>query len=304
MLSADDRSVIRVVVPASTANLGPGFDTLGMALPLYMNVDLGWAQAGKSYPAFNTGLVGSIIRQVMQEVKIDRPFICQVNSEIPMARGLGSSAAAVVGALLAVNELLDQRWSREDILKRSVSIEGHADNVVPALVGGFTTAMVTEAGVFYQQLKPPTSLKLLIAVPDKELATRGARQVLPNEIPLTDAVFNLQRACYMVAAFASDNIQGLKAVFHDRWHQPFRENMVPGLRELTTELENRPEVLGVTLSGSGPSMLVLMTDNQQEVQEVMENTLAIVGWKGDIYAMLPALMGATIERRSNRQWGL
>jgi len=297
----DDRAV-RVTVPASTANLGPGFDTLGMALPLYLQVELSWQEAGNNYPASPTGLVGSIIKQVMQKAQIDRPYRCQVDSQIPIARGLGSSAAAALGALLAVNELAGLGMTRQQILTEAVAIEGHADNVVPALVGGFTTAMVGPTGIFYQQLSPPPYLKLLLAVPDQELATSGSRQVLPTMVPLTDAVYNLQRACYLVAAFALGNQVGLKEAFRDCWHQPFRESLVPGLKELSETLATQPEVLGVTLSGSGPSLLVMVAGSSDEVHKHMKQTLSTIGWQGTIFAWLPGCQGAKIERRNNGSW--
>ncbi|MGE5380567.1 MAG: homoserine kinase [Methylocystaceae bacterium] len=290
---------VKVVVPASTANLGAGFDTLGMALPLFMTVELGWAGGGNNYPTSNTGLIGSIIKQVMQEAEIDSPWYCQVDSQIPVARGLGSSAAAVIGALLAVNELLDRKMDQQQILTRAAALEGHADNVVPALVGGFTTAMLTPAGVYYQRFTPPDDLTLLLAVPDQKLATSGSRKVLPASVTLTDAVYNLQRACYLVGAMAGGNYLGIKEAFHDCWHQPYRSNLVLGFQELNNILTTRQDVLGVTLSGSGPSLLVLAVANPTEVHKIMERTLAEIGWQGSIYTWLPCSQGAQIERRSN-----
>lgn len=297
-------SAVKVTVPASSANLGPGFDTLGMALPLYLTVELGWLSEGNNYCSSHKGLIGSIIKDVAVQAGIDDNFYCQVQSQIPIARGLGSSAAATIAALLAINELAGLGMDEQTVLNRAAAIEGHADNIVPALVGGLTTVLVTEDKVLYQRLLPPDYLNLLVAVPDQELTTKGSRAILPTTIKLEDAVYNLQRTSYLVAALANHDRKGLKEAFRDRWHQPYRETLVPGLKELTTVLSPQPQVLGVTLSGSGSAVMVLVDGNPTLIYREIEQTLAATGWQGTIYQWLPCNQGAKIERGNNGSWEL
>ncbi len=255
---------IRVKVPASSANLGAGFDTLGMALSLYLECTLRSSAGGLAVsvsgsepdgiPADASNLVWRSFQSVAGPAAGD-DFALEIHNDIPLGRGLGSSAAAIVAGLVLANELADLNLSRDALLQKATEIEGHPDNVAAAIFGGVVVSCQTDQGdVLAVKSTPASSLQTVVVVPEFQLATGDARSALPETYSRPDAIFNLQRVGLFVATFAGGRFDLLREAMKDRIHQPYRARLVPGLSEILA-LQDVPGLLGVALSGAGPSVL-------------------------------------------------
>lgn len=252
---------LRIAVPASSANLGPGFDTLAVALQLYLRLrvcDVLDADGGElRFDHCGTRLTGdNYIERAFRAAWGEAPFpslSLEVRSEIPMQGGLGSSAAATVAGLRLYAHLAGAQHGR-DLLRLATMLDGHADNVSAALLGGVTTSVECEDGrVLSRTRQWPDEVQFVIASPAVHLATPDSRSVLPDVVARQDAVFNLQRALMLWEALGQGDLTVIAEALRDRLHQPYRARLVPGFAELLQL--SHPHLLGVTLSGSGPSVL-------------------------------------------------
>lgn len=269
--------MIYVKVPASTANLGPGFDALGLALRLYLHVRVAKTisdfkvvtkgHGAMSLPQGKENLIHQVVQQVAREKGRDLPnlLIC-VNNEIPLARGLGSSAAAIVAGILIADKLCALNLSEQEMLCYALRMEGHPDNITPSLVGGFVASCTSGDRVLYVKSRIPRKIKAVVVVPDFELSTAKARAVLPETFPRNDVIYNLQRVSVLVAALKEGKETVVSEAMRDLLHQPYRKNLVPGLEE-SLALQHTPGLLGIALSGAGPTILALATDHFKEIGE-------------------------------------
>lgn len=262
-----------IVVPASIGNVGSGFDALSVALQLYLRVRI--LDVSPSAPdRLETDFTGPFpapigengieraFRHARAHAGVSAPGLrVEVRSDIPIRAGLGSSAAAAIaGARLyaAVTSALTD----DDILSIGCELEGHPDNAAACLLGGLTVSCRRDDGRIVARASPwPPALRFVVATPDVALATEDARAVLPSSVPLADAVFNLQRALLLVRAAGNERYDDLKEAFRDRWHQPARSALVPGLREALAV--DHPAILGVCLSGSGPSIAAVAAPGRE-----------------------------------------
>lgn len=266
----------KVRVPASTANLGSGFDTLGMALTLYNEVEL--AEEGEGVQLFVEGegraalekagsrnLVLRAAQATLEEFGV-RPSGLRVRqlNRIPLRRGLGSSAAACLGGIAAAARLAGVELSLDEILMRALPFEGHPDNIAPALLGGLTASAVVEGRVVSARIRVHKRLKALVVIPRLEIATKRAREVLPQQVPHQDAVFNLNRLALLLAGLSTDRLDLLAAGTEDRLHQPYRAALLPGMEAILEE-GRRAGALAVFLSGAGSSLLALVTEESDEI---------------------------------------
>lgn len=253
-----------VSVPATSANLGPGFDAIGLALDLRMRADVTvlaadapsrWEFGGSQAPTHD-GLRHEIVRAIETIAPRPPPLAVSVVNEVPLGRGMGASAAgAALG--LAIGAVLRDPPPDERELTRTVTvIEGHPDNGIPAVVGGVVIAAAEGDDVVYTRFDPPPGVRAVVVVPQIEMPTRQARAILPNQYARADAVFNVGRAALLAAAFASGRTELLRAAMRDRLHQPYRASFVPGLAEMLA-LDD-PEIFGIALSGAGPSVIALI----------------------------------------------
>jgi homoserine kinase len=253
-----------VSVPATSANLGPGFDAIGLALDLRMRADVTvleadapsrWEFSGTQAPTHD-GLRHEIVRAIETIAPRPPPLAVTVVNEVPLGRGMGASAAgAALG--LAIGAVLRDPPPDERELTRTVTvIEGHPDNGIPAVVGGVVIAAAEGDDVVYTRFDPPSGVRAVVVVPQIEMPTRQARAILPNQYARADAVFNVGRAALLAAAFASGRTELLRAAMRDRLHQPYRASFVPGLEEMLA-LDD-PEIFGIALSGAGPSVIALI----------------------------------------------
>ena len=273
-----DFQAIRVRAPASSANLGPGFDTLALALGLYLECTL--RPAGKGFAVRVAGAEPAGIppdatcltwRAFLRLAGGNAPrgAELEIANDIPVGKGLGSSAAAIVAGLALANEWANLGKSREELVQAATEIEGHPDNVAAAVLGGFVvncqTASDSEAGrVVSVKLGLAAPMDIVVVVPDFQLSTSAARAALPAQFSRQDAVFNVQRAALLVAALAQGRTDLIHEAMRDRLHQPYRAPLIPGLEEALA-LRGVPGLLGVALSGAGPSVVAFCSGHAEEV---------------------------------------
>ena len=265
---------VRVIVPATTANMGPGFDTLGMALGLYNIVELESTTDGRitvsvegegagELPCDESNLVCRAASRLWEQVDFPvEGFKVHLINNIPLARGLGSSAAAIVGSLVAANLLSGGRLSADEILALATEFEGHPDNAAPALLGGFVVSVKDGDQVRAMQLPVPPRLRAVVAIPDFELSTEAARNALPKEVSMQDATFNISRTAMLVGALATGQMRYLRHAFQDRLHQPYRASLIPGFEKVAAAGQ-AAGARGVVLSGAGPTVIAFYTNREQ-----------------------------------------
>lgn len=272
-----NRAVVRV--PGTSANCGAGFDCLGLATTIYNYMDLTLIRSNKviveskgegseNIPRGRKNLAWRAIRRLLVEVGRADEFkgaIIRTNNSVPISRGLGSSSTAIVGALTAANEIIGSPLDKHGLLKLATDIEGHPDNVAPAIFGGFTVSVMDKGAVQTFNFLPRVKLKLIVAVPDFELSTRQARKVLPKHVTLKDAVFNISRASMLIAALVEGREDLLPLAFDDALHQPYRKKLVPGMSEVF-EAAKEAGALGAAISGAG-SCLIAFTTLRSHLEE-------------------------------------
>lgn len=294
--------MIRVQVPATTANMGPGFDCLGMALELYNTVEMVTASRGLSIeisgegaadiPRDESNLVYQAARCVFNQVGYSMAGLrLRLLNQIPLARGLGSSAAAVVGGIIAANLLTGGKLSTKEIITLAGSIEGHPDNVAPAVLGGIVVAVGADGEIKCLKIKPPHGLKCVVASPDFTLFTKTSRDAVPNQVSFQDAVFNIGRVAMLVAALQQGDLSFLGVAMEDRLHQSFRSPMIPGLKKVLAAAK-LAGARGVTLSGAGPSLVAFADSNLELIARVMGDTFRANGVKSRVMILKPSPVGA------------
>ena len=279
---------VRVRTPATSANLGAGFDCLGLALELYMDLAVE-ESAGEGLEIAATG-EGServpldernvVYQGVMQAYtragRTPGRLRLAIDSQIPLASGLGSSSAALVAGLTAGAELCGKGLDREEVLRQGVSKEGHPDNVAPCVLGGIVIAALDGEEVTWAQIEPPRDLAAVVAIPDFPLPTSKSRSVLPEQIKRRDAIFNAGRVGLLVAALQQGDYSLLRTGMQDRLHQPYRTALVPGM-EAVLAASTEAGALGAALSGAGPTALALVSGQGAEVAEAMQKAWAKEG---------------------------
>jgi homoserine kinase len=308
---------ISVKVPATSANLGPGFDCMGLALPIYNIVTIEETVLPGTGVEINVisdsdavdptslehipldensivykavELLYNSIGQTPSELKIT------IHSSIPVTRGLGSSSSVIVGALLAANELLGRPADEAALLSIATEIEGHPDNIAPAILGGLIIAAQEDDGsVTYRKLEWPSEWAITVCIPDFELATEIARSVLPKEVPMKDAIFNAQRLAMFIQAVNTKDSELMKTALKDRLHQPYRMKLIPGLEKIIDNLRHFENVLGCVISGAGSTILVISEKNGlDKIRNIVKETWADQNIKCDIRTLPVETQGAQI----------
>ncbi|HEY3579617.1 MAG TPA: homoserine kinase [Pyrinomonadaceae bacterium] len=269
-----------VRVPASTSNLGPGFDCFGLALKLYLTVRVTvvpdaaepclvtttGAMENEALPRNAANLICRAMTFAARREGVSLPPVeLNVHNEIPLASGLGSSAAAIVAGIKLSSLLTDHDLSAQAIQNYATEFEGHPDNVTASLYGGFTISCLTDdRTVASAKFDWPPHIRVVVVSPHSQLPTHVARAALARSLSRTHAVHNLQRTALFTAAIAQQRYELLWEAMKDRLHQPQRESLVPGLAEALA-LPRMPGLLGIALSGAGPSILALATDHTEEI---------------------------------------
>ena len=296
---------VRVRVPATSANLGPGFDALGLALTLYNEIDVEPAarttvlvegEGAGRLPTSEKNVVVRAMRLVYDAARRPvEPWTIRCVNRIPPARGLGSSAAAWVGGLVAGNALLGAPLDREALFRLAVRAEGHPDNVAAAVYGGLTVAAGEGDRVVAVSLPVPPSLVWVVLIADTTSSTADARAVLPSTVPRLDAVFNVQRVALLLASLQAGRADTLDVALDDRLHQPYRGKLFPWLAE-TIAAARSAGALGCVLSGAGPSVLAVAPDEAtgEAVAAALEKAAERAGISGVARALSVDPHGAAV----------
>jgi homoserine kinase len=282
-MAAARTSAWSVRVPASSANLGPGFDALGLALSAYLTCRFREADSltirvsGRDASDISTSadnLIWQTALDVARDTGATLPAIeMEVDNEIPLGKGMGSSAAALTAGVVIADRLLGLNWTPHLILNEAARLEGHPDNVAACVLGSVVASAIDSGGVARAvRLELPENFLVSVVVPDFPLPTKQARRALPESYSKADTVFNVQRAALLIAALATGTTSAIPAAFEDRLHQPYREPLVPGLADI---LKLRaPGLLGCTLSGAGPSVLVFYEKGHEKVCDLVRQIFA------------------------------
>ena len=294
-----NKKLVTFKIPATSANIGSAFDSVGLALDLYneihiyennnsKKIDFEITGEGEGEIAKDDNMILSAMKLVFKRLKAkpDKGYIIKCINRIPLSRGLGSSSAAIIGGLLTANYILGNKLSLEnEILNMSVQLEGHPDNVSPAILGGIISGVVRKDEDFkYVKINPPKGLKAVVAIPNFYLSTEKARNALPKEISLKDAIFNISRAALLTSALSSNRLDLLEVATDDKLHQDYRAKFIPGLKDLFKQVK-MARAYSVTISGAGSSILALVKDDEKiikKVSDAMENSFSKKKIKSEI----------------------
>lgn len=290
-------------VPATTANLGPGFDCLGLALRLYNDVALIpegpfrieiHGEGADALPRDRANLVARTVFRFFESIgRPAPPFSLRMINQIPMTGGLGSSSTAIVGGLLVANRLAGEPMSHDSLLRLALDIEGHPDNVAPAMLGGLVLSVVEGGQLTTVRVPVPDGLRAVLFLPGFTISTREARRRLPTRVPLADAVFNVGRSSLFVAAMATGRLDLLRTATQDRLHQPYRQILFPAMPRLF-EAALSAGALGAWLSGAGSALMALAQGDTAPVAAAFEKAARANGVAGHAIAVDLATAGATI----------
>jgi len=276
--------MVRVRVPATTANLGSGYDVLGLALKLYNFIEMEKAdklsieiegEGADSLPKDTSNIAYQAAQEIFFKLQTPNSKLkIRLINEIPLARGLGSSAAARIGAIFAVNKLMGNKLSQDEILNIAAGLEGHPDNIVPALVGGLTAVRLSKGNVKYVKYNVRKDLKVIVAIPDFEVSTSEARKALQDKFTMEDVVSTsggTSLSAGVLAGFGEPEL--LESSMEDRIHQPDRSKLVPGMEDVF-QAARKAGAQGAALSGSGSTIAAFSIGNSEEKNEKIGQAMA------------------------------
>ncbi len=289
-------------VPASSANLGPGFDAIGLALDLWVRATVQPAlefavsfKAGTYVPT-NAGFENEIVRGIERILGAGArpPVSILVENAIPLGKGLGASAAGAVLGLTIGAELADTLPTEATLARHAAELEGHPDNALPALLGGVVIAAMPDGEPpAYLRFDPPSGLSAVVVTPRIVLPTAAARALLPATYERRDVVFNIQRATLLAASLATGDLHALRVATGDRVHQPYRAPLVPGFDEMLRF--SLPGLYAIALSGAGPSVIALVHGESEAIGNAMRGAFAREGIDSDVFHLGISTRGATVE---------
>ena len=293
---------VTVRAPATSANMGPGFDCLGIALDIWNTVTAEVGESGfeisgqgeDELPRDESNLVCRSIARIFEEC--DRPLpplSLRCHNDIPTTRGLGSSSAALVSGLTIGNELCGGQFGQDDLLQIAASIEGHPDNVAPAIYGGMQVAVSHNDRVVSTSVPVPDDLSAVLYIPNVSMPTEEARGLLGSEVPRADAVFNIGRAALLVRAMATGDLQNLHIATDDRLHQPARRTIFFPMNNIIRAAMGAG-ALGAFLSGAGSTVLALATEKEFTIGYEMADAAVKSGLDGEVRITRPTGHGALV----------
>lgn len=301
---------ITIRVPATSANLGPGFDSLGLALDLWneaiitLAIEYSVQVNGEGTEKLSAGENNLIIRSAQRLAehvgKRLPPFHLDCTNRIPLSSGLGSSAAAKLTGLLGANALLGKPLLKDEILDLATEMEGHPDNVAPALLGGLVVSTVEDGKVLAHKINMDSSnespIHITVALPDLHISTQQAREALPNHIGIKDAVHNISRAVMVTEAFRSGDLDLLSKVMTDVLHQPYRLPLIPGARE-AMHAARESGALAAAISGAGPSIIAFSSKRDPAIGEAMVHAFGQTGHSARTFQLKMSPHGAEAQIR-------
>lgn len=270
--------MLKISIPASSANLGPGFDVLALSFKLYNIFTFEKSEKLEivsKFEEFNNenNLVYKTIKQVFNEFGENPPTLkINVGSDIPLSRGLGSSATCILAGVIAANYFLGNKMTNYDIYKKSIEIEGHCDNITSQFYGGLSISLKENENLYYKKINIPVGMKCTALIPDFTLETKVARQVLPKTVSMEDAVFNLSHCLLMLNSLENSKFDDLKVFFKDKLHEDYRAPLVNNFYDIV----NKSYELGAYaafLSGAGPTIMIFRNINDNTFNDKIESYL-------------------------------
>jgi len=272
--------MITIKVPATSANMGPGFDNLGIALTLYNTFEVEEIESGliieggpEEFQNSNNLVYVSML-QCFEKIGYTPTGIhLKITTDIPVCSGLGSSSSCVIGGIMAANELAGRPLRKQALVDLATQIEGHPDNVAPALLGNMVIAVQEDEKVYFNRLQVATGLRFIALTPDFGLPTEKARAVLPDTVPYQDAIFNIGRTGLLISSLVSGSFHNLKPACHDRMHQPYRKHLVEEWDEVFA-IANSISASAAFLSGAGPTIMLILEDSDCDVVPELEQKIA------------------------------
>lgn len=279
--------MFKIQIPATSANLGAGFDALGLALTYYNYVEMEESDTidisssdGLDIPTDEKNLIYISAKDLFNVCgkKLNGLKLIQTNN-IPMARGLGSSSACIIAGLVGANKILGDPLSKDDLVDLAAQIEGHPDNTAPALLGGIVTAVFDGRKVHWVKQEVYTTLKFVAITPDFELKTDAARECIPKEVSHKDAVYNLSRAALFSASLLTGKFENLRTAVHDRLHQPYRMKLIPHCREVF-DIAYTHGAYAAYISGAGPTVMAIVDADNKYFAGKMKFSLDNAGLNG------------------------
>lgn len=297
------KEIISVSTPATTANLGPGFDCLGLALDIWNETLFQIGQSAISICGQGENELTLALDNLLYQ-GFAKPFelsgrevpkvSIQAKNEIPVGRGLGSSAASIVSGLIAGNTAAERGLSQDEILRLAAEMEGHADNVAATLLGGLQIVVAQNQGWVTSQVPLAKKISIIIFIPDKQVLTNDARASLPVSVKLDDAAFNIGRTGLFVNSMAQGDIGKLGIATQDRLHQDYREILLPGIK-LVKKAALSAGAACVFLSGSGPSVVAISEDREMTIGYEMAEAASKAGVQGEFKITKPSFDGASLK---------
>lgn len=294
--------MIKIKIPATSANLGPGFDTLGLALNLYNTFEFYETKMGleiigcEDIHNNDNNLIYTSMLKTFEEIDYyPRGIKIIIESNIPISRGLGSSAACILGGVMGANELAGSPLSIDEVFKIATEIEGHPDNIAPALFGGLVVSVTDDNQIYHNKVDVVSGIKFVALIPDFTLSTKSAREVLPSNIPYKDAVYNVGRVSLLTSALNNGRFDLLKVALKDRLHQPYRGKLILGFNEVIKKCYEL-NCLGAYLSGAGPTIMTIINKEDDDFKIHIKDYFNINNINWDIKELELDLNGAKIEK--------
>lgn len=290
--------MIKVKVPATSANLGPGFDTLGLALNLYNTFSFKEIPKGleiegcDNYYANEKNLVYTSMLKTFNKIGYETKGIrIEMDTDIPISRGLGSSAACILGGVMGANELAKASLSKDEILEIATEIEGHPDNIAPALFGGLVVSVMEDKNIYYNKIDIASEIKFVALIPDFTLSTTKSREVLPSTFNNKDAIYNIGRVSLLLSALSNGRFDLLKISLRDKVHQPYRKKLIPKVDEILNKCYGLGS-LGVYLSGAGPTIMAIVKEDDMNFTKTIKDYLNSINYNWNVKELDLDLSGA------------
>lgn len=292
--------MLEIKVPGTSANFGPGFDSLGVALSIYNKfyveeIDEGLYIEGCEEKYKNEeNLFYVSMKRVFNEFGYKyKGLKIKIESDIPESRGLGSSASCIVGGVIAANSFIGNKLSKEDILEISTEIEGHPDNVAPAIFGGVTAVVKDRDKLYYDKIDIDKNINFHALIPNFILSTKESREVLPKVVDYKDAVFNVGRVALMISSLVSGKHENLQVAFEDKLHQPYRKRLIENYDDIILQCKKNG-ALGSFLSGAGPTIMVLTEKSKEDFIKNMDKELRKLNHQWNIKRLSVDYKGAIL----------
>lgn len=288
-------------MPATSANIGPGFDTLGLALNLYNTFTFEEIPEGleisgceKSFRNKDNLVYTSMLKTFSKIGYSAKGIRIRMDINIPISRGLGSSAACILGGVMGANQLAGSPLLKEEVLEIATEIEGHPDNIAPGLFGGFVASIMEGERVYYNKIDLASGIKFIALIPDFSLSTKEARSVLPSTVAYEDATYNIARVSILLSALSNGRFDLLELAVKDKLHQPYRGKLIPGFHEVFSKCKELG-CLGTYLSGAGPTIMAIVKDNDSDIIMKIRDYLNLINYNWIVKELKYDLLGAVIE---------